>query len=291
MSRILGGLRKVFCEQKRWRGWLLVLGSVIWRAPAKDYMDVFDTIEDLKDKDSDDAIKVTSLFNADDLANAADKSVVLNTAIVVEGGHGMSTFQKTNYADFDKIKSAYQPDMKNDAFSGVSIGRGKLKNYLLELRKLDSKSCIIRVGDNLHVGVEVCKDHLVGVLKGAYKDLRKVQGDKTPPIDLQLLTCCGMSLESERLVVDVDRYALRVDGISADINDAHSEIQQVVSVKGDAHKVQRTTQPIDRVALKGDLELAVGDLTTYDKDGQERPLSELIPQEIAVYKTLDLPTA
>jgi hypothetical protein len=310
MGDIIRSLSLVF-GQERWKGWLFVFGTLIWKLEASRYIQALDVDplhmpkgannqddpkavaavnEAAKDKNqANDAIK--NPVPKDDQDKAADKFIYLNTAVIVEGGSkGARTFQKTNYADVaDGIEKDFRPDLANPLFAGLGFKpRNLLKDYFVDLKKLNVEAAFFQQED-FWFGIEVCKDHMLAVLKNGFKGFCDNRNLDISQFKLQIVTACGMSVIPQSLFLPVGGLSLRLDGDSKSVA-PRSDIQQVTSLQGIDMQSVRETKVIDNkpkvVALAGDLVL---DATGIKTGNGAVDLAEAHPQEIWIYQPQDLP--
>lgn len=94
----------------------------------------------------------------------------------------------------------------------ANLNPGTVFSY--ELNPDQSLDNLIR-WDDMMSGLEVCLDHYKGVLLDALTLLWNVVDPNYPPLDLQLVTSCGMDLGASNIVVKNGALALLTDGMSS----------------------------------------------------------------------------
>jgi hypothetical protein len=264
------------------------------------------------------------------LQDLANKDMVYNTALVAIGGVGLQVYDKVHFSTFDGIEKSNWPSLqkkrpqssqeKDEASDldylvkekDVSL-RAELYDYFTH-GGLRNTQCVIDA-DNLHFGLEVCRDHQQSVLsKGytTYQNTWRAKNDFMPPaLDLQLLTACGMAVQRPSVIVGRGRYLFRVDGVHAQLMDTpgrfdHSEIQKVKDVdeNGTRTMVNANTALDEWKALNkpdvawepsGDLVMNVSGQKGYVPEGSgdeityvDKDLDTVFKQRLVVYPRLKL---
>jgi hypothetical protein len=310
---VLAILLRVFA-QKNLMGWIFVPGTIVWNLKGQIFLD------DLKVDASTPSLK-----------KIANQDIVINTAMVGIGGHGMTSYDKLHYSGADNIDAKYRALLNKEKktpkdqdattfdLNVPETQRPKFNEYFELMRKRNKDQCVMGVGENRWFGIEVCLDHELRVLKSAYGEFTATWPDNPPRLDFQLLTACGMRIQPHNVTVGEGHFILRNDGIScppADWKTPYdpSEIQRVT--KADDTGVLETTTAQNEatkeawasindirelIVLSGDLKLdATGVNATlckliYDTSGQldsvdvtTKPLDPWFPQQIAVYRPLQL---
>lgn len=72
--------------------------------------------------------------------------------------------------------------------------------------------------DEMTVGLEVCLDHDMQVVANAMNLIQQSLGPKVQPLDLQLITSCGMSIVSQAVAVENGALVMLTDGYSSLFN-------------------------------------------------------------------------
>ncbi|HEX5747847.1 MAG TPA: hypothetical protein VFZ09_16505 [Archangium sp.] len=311
---VLAILRRVFA-QKSLMGWIFVPGTIVWNLKGQTFL------EDLQLDASTSKLK-----------KIASQDIVINTAMVGIGGHGMTSYDKLHYSGADNIDAKYRALLNKEKktpqdqdattfdLNVLEPQRPLFSEYFELMRKRNKDQCVMGAGDNRWFGIEVCLDHELRVLKNAYGEFTATWPNNPPRLDFQLLTACGMRIQPHNVTVGKHHFILRNDGISCIPYDWKtpydpSEIQRVTEV--DENGVLETTTAqnedtkedwarindiVDRIALSGDLKLdatgvdAIICTPVYDKYGKDiesldvtkKPLDPWFPQQIAVYRPLQL---
>ncbi|AKJ02644.1 hypothetical protein ATI61_11733 [Archangium gephyra] len=279
-------LRRVFA-QKSLMGWIFVPGTIVWNLKGQTFLD------DLK----------LDANSTKPLNNISKQDIVINTAMVGIGGHGMTSYDKLHYSEADNIDSKYRALLNKEKktqkdgnatifdLNVIEPQRPLFSEYFELMRKRNKDQCVLGVGDNRWFGIEVCLDHELRVLKSAYAEFTQTWPNNPPRLDFQLLTACGMRIQPHNVTVGEGHFILRNDGISClpfDWKTPYdpSEIQRVTKVDNNGVLETTTAQNeatkeawarindiVDRIVLSGDLKLdATGVNATlckpvYDKYG------------------------
>lgn len=130
----------------------------------------------------------------------------------------------------------------------------------------ERKSRFVAVGDRT-IGLEICLDHATQELSGVIGDYAAREKRAAPPIDLHLITSCGMTIKTP--LARQNGYVALCDGLGRG-SDVGSQLNKV----GDKSNVD-PIKPIQTAPLKGALAAS---------STQSKP-----QQSIAVYPTQPLP--
>lgn len=300
--------------------WMFVFGTIAWAQSGKE------------------ALKGAKISKGVDLSSIAtsDKKFFINTALVVSSTFdtqavpGIATFDKKSYSDADEVDPAHQlaigtfasPSSRNVTKSLRNVLQGASSTNVSSLLNQNARQgtidALVVINGNMGIGLEVCNDHANGRLGECIRS-RKQQGLRTL-IGLQLITACGMEVQPRQVVVDKDRFVLRVDGQArVPSNDwkppyVYSEIQRRTGTdtKNDATMTVASSAKNDdwkainrikqQIMLAGDLKLDVSgcDPVTRYKwaySEQEKALvrtdatasiafDEAYPQRVVIYELL-----
>jgi hypothetical protein len=298
-------LCRVF-SAREYESWLFVFGTIVWYRTANSLVnEAPELLKAVKDDP-----KLHGLENTPFLWNAA---------LIMEGGTDrLFTSVKRHYSKADDIDDQYQAvgaAVGKSPLSALAFpSRGKLRDYLNNLKKESSGDPFFPVGDNLTLGIEICMEHEERVLRQAFQKLLQ----KYPQLDLQLITACGMRVNETRLCITESQFVLRVDGAGNVITtfpapwDYFSEIQEVIGETDDHQpytsspyarnlarkaKWDEVNQIAGEIPLQGSLKLNTADLLLARAREGNDPLSpiafyadadEACPQKLVIYRALEL---
>lgn len=310
--------RLVFAQPKL-QHWLFVPGTFVWNMKGKVLLGKAAKVDS----------EVTKYLET--LEALAEEDFVYNTALVATGGGPLHLYDKIKYSPADEVAAWNRPTIKQSMpsadddsaspFDHAADSNQEMRDAVykyFEKANLKGANCLVPV-DNLSCGVEVCLDHGSGVLKAAYGMYQRFFDSKKDPIrplDFELLTACGMPVQTTSVPLAAGRYVFRVDGASwADPNVKrfdHSEIQKVVKAgKFNAAEMlspatneadwKKLNQPVAAVELQGDLALLLVGKTAQvyapqaegddplDQAGRvSRSLATSFLQRLVVYQRLEM---
>ncbi len=195
MINILSCLRNLFTDPTL-SDWLIVAGSVVSNLPA----------------------------DAKIFIDNPEERAYLNTAVVVKGGHPKAPFHFVHKKQLSNIDG---PPKTRKNQSGEEVGTSASENEYFRpfLESWQERKQRIFTVDNITFGLEVCLDHELTVLKTVCKDYSSQEGKSAPPIDIHLITSCGMQVRSKAVAARENGYVMISDGKPK--NQVYSAVQKI----------------------------------------------------------------
>jgi hypothetical protein len=217
MINILDCLRNLFTDPTL-SDWLIVAGSVVSNLPA----------------------------DAKVFIDNPEERAYLNTTAVVKGGHPKAPFHfvhKKQLSDIDGPPTTRRNEL------GEKVGTSASENefYAPFLESWQERKQRIFTVDNITFGLEVCLDHARTELKKVCKDYHAQEGKAAPPIDIHLITSCGMQIRPESVAARPDGYVMINDGKPE--NRVYSAVQKITK----QHRIKATLDLAMKPAWTGNV--------------------------------------
>lgn len=193
MTNIMDALRNMFVHAD-FADWLIVAGSIFSSQPA-------DAVSD----------------------RPGGQRAYFNTTCMIKGGGADAPFSFVHKRLVSGIDGAppNEAALLNPNFQGILSAWNERKNNVWRC-------------DNRIFGIEVCLDHYdhatCRVLKTVLNDWQANEHQAPPPIDVHLLTSCGMEFNDRSSAARVNGYLLGVDGHPAPRSyNGHSQVGRVTA--------------------------------------------------------------
>lgn len=245
VQALVAALQARVKDEARWAHWLFVFGSTVGKSFQTRPASFFER-----------------LFGPKYVIDTSKPIEAYNYVLVQKGGF---TYASAGPEFAEAVLKRRQSGMDFIPVSGGGGGiAGARVHYLpptreygttseVQVASYDGNSVFVR--DQLTLGVEICLDH-------AAQRLKKASG--LPPIDLQLVPSCGMTLKADSLVARSGGYAFNCDGYAnydTGMLGANSRVQAVDS--GDVAVVAKASLDLAGVNVAALFARGAGEVRVY----------------------------